>query len=307
MVTRIQMMSNKKYNIIIDTDIGDDIDDTWALSYILSKPEFNVLLIAVTSGDTDYKAKLVATILHNLGRTDIPIVKGESNLNRASYPQLRYVKDDIVKHATISNNYDEDMLNILNSYNNINLFLLGPCNDFYRFYRKNAKLCNHCIKAFMMGGAVHKGYINQSKPAAEYNVLMSIEATNYLLSSRLDFTLLPLDVCRDIIFDGSFYQTILNSESVYAKVIMDNYVIWQQDYQGGAIKYDPNLSSSILYDLIIPFYVLFPESYQMEVMPLQVQKDGSIKVNHQNSLVLFASKTIDTHLQYEDFLGSITK
>ncbi len=44
--------------IIIDTDIGDDIDDAFALALALTSPELKILGVATTFGDTELRAKL---------------------------------------------------------------------------------------------------------------------------------------------------------------------------------------------------------------------------------------------------------
>ena len=67
---------NKKIPVILDTDIGTDIDDTWALAFLLKCPELDVKLITTASGDTFERAKIVAKILEIAGRTDIPIGLG---------------------------------------------------------------------------------------------------------------------------------------------------------------------------------------------------------------------------------------
>lgn len=59
--------------IVLDTDIGFDVDDVWALAFLLRCPEFDVKLITTCTGDTRYRAALVAKLLQIAGRTDIPI------------------------------------------------------------------------------------------------------------------------------------------------------------------------------------------------------------------------------------------
>ena len=66
-------MPSKKIPVILDTDIGFDIDDTWALGLLLKCPELDVKLITTSSDNTPIKAKLVAKFLEIVGRTDIPI------------------------------------------------------------------------------------------------------------------------------------------------------------------------------------------------------------------------------------------
>ena len=59
--------------VILDTDIGFDVDDVWALVFILCCPELDVKLITTTTGDTVYRARIVAKILAMMGREDIRI------------------------------------------------------------------------------------------------------------------------------------------------------------------------------------------------------------------------------------------
>ena len=46
--------------VILDTDIGFDVDDVWALVFLLQCPELDVKLITTTTGDTWYRAAIVA-------------------------------------------------------------------------------------------------------------------------------------------------------------------------------------------------------------------------------------------------------
>jgi len=66
-----------KIPIILDTDIGTDIDDTWALLFLLQCPELEVKLITVSTDDTTYRAKIVAKILQLTNNTSIPIGIGK--------------------------------------------------------------------------------------------------------------------------------------------------------------------------------------------------------------------------------------
>ena len=85
-------MKDTKIPVILDTDIGYDIDDTWALGLLLKCPELNVKLITTTSDDTTIKAKLVAKFLEMSGRTDIPIGIGPPE-GRKKGPLFGWIED----------------------------------------------------------------------------------------------------------------------------------------------------------------------------------------------------------------------
>ena len=52
-------MARAADKIIIDTDIGDDVDDAFAVALALKSPEFQILGISTTFGDAELRAKLV--------------------------------------------------------------------------------------------------------------------------------------------------------------------------------------------------------------------------------------------------------
>ena len=59
--------------IILDTDIGDDIDDAFALSLALNSPELKIVGITSAWGNTALRSRLLDRILCETGREDIPV------------------------------------------------------------------------------------------------------------------------------------------------------------------------------------------------------------------------------------------
>src|SRR6185312_4773304 len=59
--------------VVLDTDIGSDIDDAIALAYLLRQPRCELVGITVVSGDVQKRAALAEAICHAAGRPDIPI------------------------------------------------------------------------------------------------------------------------------------------------------------------------------------------------------------------------------------------
>src|SRR6516225_5901557 len=66
-----------KVPILLDTDIGTDIDDAFALALILASPELDLLGVTTVAGDTRARARLAAKLLAESGRLDVAVVAGE--------------------------------------------------------------------------------------------------------------------------------------------------------------------------------------------------------------------------------------
>jgi hypothetical protein len=50
--------------VILDTDIGTDIDDAWALGLAMTSPEFELIAVTITDGNTSARARVACKLLH---------------------------------------------------------------------------------------------------------------------------------------------------------------------------------------------------------------------------------------------------
>lgn len=66
----------EKEKILLDTDIGSDIDDAVCLAYLLAQPRCDLLGITTVTGEPLKRAMLASAILRAAGRDDIPVVCG---------------------------------------------------------------------------------------------------------------------------------------------------------------------------------------------------------------------------------------
>src|SRR5579863_10142206 len=76
--------------VIIDTDIGDDIDDAFALALALQSPELKILGVTTTFGNTEMRARLVDRYLKAVGRDDIPVAAGPASTTDNLMTQKSY-------------------------------------------------------------------------------------------------------------------------------------------------------------------------------------------------------------------------
>ena len=64
--------------VIIDTDIGDDIDDALALAVALTTPAIDIVGITTTYGDVQTRARLARRLCLAAGCPHIPVMAGET-------------------------------------------------------------------------------------------------------------------------------------------------------------------------------------------------------------------------------------
>ena len=65
--------------IILDTDIGSDIDDAVCLAYLLKQPKCDLLGITTVSGEPEKRAMMASVLCKVVGKDGIPIYPGIEN------------------------------------------------------------------------------------------------------------------------------------------------------------------------------------------------------------------------------------
>src|ERR1035437_5775850 len=78
--------------VILDTDIGGDIDDTWALGLLLKSSELHLKLVAGDAGQASYRARVLARFLERVGRDAVPGPVGLDIEPRGEGGQAAWVK-----------------------------------------------------------------------------------------------------------------------------------------------------------------------------------------------------------------------
>jgi len=74
--------------VIIDTDVGDDIDDAFALTVALKDSRLEVLGVTTAWGDTRTRTLLVRRLLSTLGRRDVVVAQGPATANAVPFTQF---------------------------------------------------------------------------------------------------------------------------------------------------------------------------------------------------------------------------
>jgi purine nucleosidase len=62
--------------VLLDTDIGNDIDDAVCLAYLLAQPRCELLGVTTVTARPDLRAQLVSALCRHAGREDVPIYPG---------------------------------------------------------------------------------------------------------------------------------------------------------------------------------------------------------------------------------------
>jgi purine nucleosidase len=184
--------------IIIDTDIGDDIDDSFAVALALRSPELQILGITTTFGETETRAKLVDRMLGEAGRQDIPVAVGVRTGAKTGLSQRPYAEGGHYARPSHPAAVDFILEQIRNNPGEITLVCIGPLVNVGGLIDRDAQTFRKLKRVVIMGGSIERGYeIDPYSPPSptepEWNIKNDIVSAQKLFGSGVPIYEMPLD------------------------------------------------------------------------------------------------------------------
>lgn len=195
--------------MIIDTDIGYDPDDFFALLLALKSPEIDILLITTADEVLGKRAVFTRTILEMTG-DEIKVVKGIDLGNHSNF-----IVDSLVGNAiyNISDNYVGSVKKLADNSTEPIIYLgIGGFTNLADFLKTCPGYINK-FEIYMMGGAIN---YSRGKNWIEHNVRMDKEAARFVLNTGGNISL----IMAQTTFQREY--EIDNNHSIFKKLKSSN-------------------------------------------------------------------------------------
>jgi len=262
----------KPIPVILDTDIGDDIDDTWALALLLRSPELDLRLVVSDYGNARYRARIIAKFLERAGRTDVHVGIGLRPEDKAG-KQSAWVKDyDLARYpGKVHEDGVKALIDtIMGSPEPVTLICIGPVPNIAEALRREPRIAQKA-RFVGMDGSVRKGYGGKATIDAEWNVRADVKAAQAVLSAPWDVTITPLDTCGLVHLTGPKFAAVRDSKDPIAVAVMENYTVWSEASKRKELSQG---RSSTLYDPVAVYLSFAQEFLKMEKLGIRVDEKG---------------------------------
>ncbi len=253
--------------VLLDTDIGDDIDDAFALALVLKSPEIQLLGITTAFGDTELRARLVDRYLGSLGRS-IPVAAGISTPANNVFTQRVYAE-----HGLKGRHRDgvEFLLDQIKAHpGEITLIAIGPLNNIETAIKRDPETFRKLKRVVMMGGSIYRGYDGQNgerrPPDAEWNISRDPAGLRALLASGVPVFMMPLDSTQ-------IHLETKEREEIFAhgSPLTDQLTLLYHQWKAGT---DGHPDAPTLYDPVAVTYAIRPDLCPATPMRLEVDDKG---------------------------------
>ena len=291
--------------VILDTDIGDDFDDTWALVLLLKSPQFDLKLVTTTAGKAEYRARLVAKLLTMAGRIDVGVGLGAGG-RTGTGDQESWIAD--FKLGDYGGKVYEDGVQALVDTVNaqaargepVTIIGIGPLQTLGEALTRSPDLARNANFVGMLG-SVRKGYGDSPKPVVEYNMSFVPGDQKVFTAPWRSFAITPLDTCGLVSLRGAPYQNLKQSHDIMVRALLENYHIWAT--HGSAKGCSDATGSSTLFDTVAVYLAdPGPKSLlNLETFNIAVDDKGMMRIDPAGIKTTVAASWKDLP-GYSDFL-----
>ncbi|MBW3019443.1 nucleoside hydrolase [Candidatus Woesearchaeota archaeon] len=253
------MILNSAKHVVLDTDIGGDPDDAYALALGLNSPEVQVDLVVTSDEHKGHRKNFAERFVDG----KIPVVQGADLGN-----SRLCVVCDISEKSGPDPDYLDKVAQVVQKNRLTYYVCISPQTNLARFL-EYAPALKQKLHLVIMGGNTKK---------AEHNVRYDIEAAKKVISSGVKQKWVLSDVTVDekmrITPDSSIFRKLKASKKPECRLIMQNEErFWQKLYPSNFL-HDPLTLSTLISDTVKFVYkrmqitdegVLAPGQYEIEV------------------------------------------
>ncbi|MCS7180655.1 MAG: nucleoside hydrolase [bacterium] len=190
-----------KEKVILDTDIGSDIDDAICLVYLLSNPNCELLGVTTVTGEVE-KRSMMASYLIEKSEKNIPVFPGCENPIIGEQKQKICPQFEYLEKISYRKNFKKvEWLNFLRetireNSGEINLITIGPLTNIGLLFKFDPEIPYLLKGLYIMGGM----FFENKK--VEWNIMCDPYAANIVFSSNIkNVYVCGLDVTTKVVME----------------------------------------------------------------------------------------------------------
>jgi len=241
---------SKRIKIILDTDIGDDIDDALALGLICGCPELELLGVTTVFGNVGARARQARSVLKVAGekfeRIPVALGCGSAMSSRPTRGAADYLNGTLPNQD--SSCLPESELPPPDKRHAVNFLIdtimagdgdiipipIGPLTNLAAAIVLEGRIVAKIPRIMVMAAEF-------KRPFPEYNIDNDPEAAHIVFSSGIPMEVITWDIGHTVKFDQAHVDLLAQSDRPLAKRLAVAIHAWQNAHQHNGNKPTPSL------------------------------------------------------------------
>lgn len=261
--------------ILLDTDLGSDVDDALALGLILAEPELLQLeAVTTVAGDPQARARATARLLGLAGCTGVEVCAGAAEplvrKNRFAWRDIETEGYPEGPDALLSEEPGpERIVRAAREVSDLQLLAIGPLTNLAHALALDPKLPKRVAGLTVMGGHIRRVAIGdfECAPGIDYNLCSDPEATMSVLGAGFDTRLVTADVTLSTWLTEEDRESLSRAPGPIAPLLAElvrRWTPWQHEIftgLGGTLAED---NAAFLHDPLTVLSLIDPASLHFE-------------------------------------------
>ena len=220
--------------VILDTDLGDDIDDAWALSVCLGHPQIDLVGVATVWQDTQLRAAQTRKLLELAGRGDIPVAAGSRDGLDSINPLPRNNQADLLSpedEARLREGRNDGvrlLAELCDANPGATLLTIGALTNAARLMLEYPAAFDKIERVVIMGG-----HMSPELPYPEYNTQCDPRASQIVFAGPKPITMIGLDVTLKCVLTQEDLDVVAGKATPLAQGLSHMTSLWR-GVHGGA-------------------------------------------------------------------------
>jgi inosine-uridine nucleoside N-ribohydrolase len=230
--------------LLLDTDVGTDVDDALAIGLALASPEIELRAVTTVSGDVRLRGRIAKKLLTLAGRADVPVAAGvrEPVLRQRSFLWFGHEGRGILNNdedLPLAATHGVDLMIDAILSDRPHVIAIGPLSNLAVAIMKEPAIIEAISHLTVMGGALGRA---PGIPPLEYNLGSDAEAALVVLNAGMPTTLVPLDVTWHVALAEAHLARLRRSRSLLVRTLCDAIEVWaplQRAFFAGMPGFEP--------------------------------------------------------------------
>ncbi len=223
-------LKTEKIPVILDTDIGTDIDDAFALALALASPELEVRGVTTVSSDAYTRASMVCRFLHAVGHPRIPVAAGSPPRPHPEFEgQYQYGLRPARKHPLRRGAVEFLYQELKSNPGEITIITAGDLTNIARLITEHPESKPWIRRIALMGGSIRIGYKNKPPPDREWNIRSDVKGAQVVFQSGLPLVVAPLDATTQVKLTGPLRRRIFETDTALCQHLYALYQLWGKE------------------------------------------------------------------------------
>lgn len=283
--------NNNKFNVILDTDIDNECDDHFALSYMLKSQDiFNIEAITIAPFSHNHEKKVTAMQGQEYSYNEAIKICNYLNFDITN-KLFKGSTDFMVNGYYESNNAVNKIIEIALKNEKTYIMAIGAITNVALAIKKEPKIIDRIEIIWLGGNSL------SNKDNIEYNFRQDIEAIKLVLCSKVNITIVPCDILASSL-KISLQELKSNIENTNQ---LCNYLISRFINDG----YSEPKESRVIWDISVIAYMINKNWFQYDKIHCPIVNEDTSYLKTYDSHLITMVTSVDSNKIYKDLFNKL--